>query len=61
MKTRIESPQLNNQDNGIPGITRKTKGHKEHLGLGTLILNRGISSQGSGDAKTCVINDKLFF
>ena len=60
MKTQIGSPLLNKQNNGISGITKKTKGHKERLCLGTLTLNRGISSQGSGAAKTCVINDKLF-
>ena len=50
MKTQIRSPLLNKQNNGIFGNTRKTKGHKERLGLGTLTLNQGISSQGSGAA-----------
>ena len=61
MKTQIRSPLLNKQNNGISGITKKTKGHKERLGLGTLTLNRGISSQGSGATKICVINGKFFF
>ena len=39
MKTQIGSPLLNKQDNGISGNTRKTKGHKDCLGLGTLTLN----------------------
>ena len=51
MKTQIGSPLLNKQDNDISGITKKTKGHKECLGLGTLTLNRGISSQGLGAAR----------
>ena len=51
MKTQIGSLLLNKQDNSISGNTRKTKGHKERLGLGTLTLNRGISSQGSGAAR----------
>ena len=42
MKTQIVSPLLNKQGNGISGITKKTKGHKEHLDLGTLTLNRGM-------------------
>ena len=60
MKTQIRSPLLNKQDNGISENTKKTKGHKECLGLRTLTLNRGISSQGSGATETCIINDKLF-
>ena len=51
MKTQIGSPLLNKQDNGISGNTKKTKDHKKRLGLGTLTLNRGISSQGLGAAK----------
>ena len=39
MKTQIGFPLLNKQDNGISGNTRKTKGHKERLGLGILTLN----------------------
>ena len=51
MKMQIGSLLLNKQGNGISGITKKTKGHKDRLGLGTLTLNRGISSQGSGAAR----------
>ena len=51
MKNQIGSPLLNKQDNGISGNTRKTKGHKEHLSLGTLTLNREISSKGPGAAR----------
>ena len=48
MKMQIGSLLLNKQGNGISRITKKTKGHKDRLGLGTLTLNRGISSQGLG-------------
>jgi hypothetical protein len=44
LKAQIGSPLLNKQDNGISKNTRKTKGHKECLGLRTLTLNQGISS-----------------
>ena len=60
MKIQIGLPQLNNKVSGISENIRKIKGHKVRLGLGTITLNRGISSQSSGAAKTCVINDKLF-
>ena len=53
MKTQIGSPLLNKQDNAISRNTRKPKGHKEHLGLRTLTLNQGISSQGSGLRDIC--------
>ena len=36
MKNQIGSPLLNKQDNVISGTTKKTKGHKERLGIGNL-------------------------